>query len=290
MKYQATPQIVVLEWQPQTLNSEKVPGVFKVIQRDTVPRSEFTLDNAVEKIISFNKVYNPAFIYVDRGFGEYQIEMLRKRGILAKEVGPKDPAYGLDTKVKGVAGNQNIELRDPATKRLDKKPAKPFMVNQTVLMFERNRIIINKNDQLMWRQIENYQVVRLGVDGRPTFTSTNEHTLDALMLAILGFTQEFPDVTNTIFTMEPTRKMDIAPPIKTSKPNFDLSVDKQIEKDKEFFSSPTLRKNYTPQWNKVKDLKKAKEKRKARGERTSKSLITQRGFGNKKKPFSRPTF
>lgn len=44
--------------------------MFKVIMRDSVPRSDFTLDNAVNKIVEFNGIYRPAYIYVDRGFGD----------------------------------------------------------------------------------------------------------------------------------------------------------------------------------------------------------------------------
>lgn len=46
---------------------------FKVFKRVEVPRSEYTYDNAVNKIVELNEIYNPSYIYVDRGSGEIQI-------------------------------------------------------------------------------------------------------------------------------------------------------------------------------------------------------------------------
>ncbi len=63
MKYGAETQIIVLEY------DDKVDK-FRVLNRAAIPRSQFTLDNGVEKIKEFNERYNPAFIYVDRGYGK----------------------------------------------------------------------------------------------------------------------------------------------------------------------------------------------------------------------------
>ena len=53
---------------------------FKVIKRIEVPKSEYSYDNAVNLIIELNEQYNPAWIYVDRGSGEYQLEKLHIYG------------------------------------------------------------------------------------------------------------------------------------------------------------------------------------------------------------------
>ncbi|HZK34257.1 MAG TPA: hypothetical protein VFD33_02970 [Bacillota bacterium] len=232
--------------------------MFKIINRDSVPRNEFTLDSAVEKVIEFNGIYNPAYIYVDKGFGEYQVEMLKKRGLQAKEVGRSDPAYGLDTKVVGIAFNQHLDVRDPVSKVVERKPVKPFMVNQTVLLLDRDRLIINKNDNMLWRQMENYQVVRVSVDGRPTYTSENEHALDALMLAVLGFTMEFPHITQTIYIPDVTRTMAIAPSVKRSEPNFDPAFIKKDDEEKEEFLTREARERNSQTWFRSKDLRKSR--------------------------------
>lgn len=64
-KVSSTPQIVIVEYN-ESLQK------FQVVLRESIPKSEFTLDNAVDRIIELNEIYQPAFIYCDRGFGEAQ--------------------------------------------------------------------------------------------------------------------------------------------------------------------------------------------------------------------------
>ena len=283
LKYQATPQIVVVEYCPEEINSKGEKGMFKVINRDSVPRSEFTLDNAVNKIVDFNGIYRPSFIYVDRGFGEYQIEILRKMGKECKN--PRAKEFGLDKIVIGVAGNENMVIRDPATNEKVKKPAKPFMVNQTVILLERDRIILNLNDKVLWRQMENYQVVKRSVDGRPTFTSVDEHAVDGLMLCVTAMTIQFPQITNIITKFEPNRHMQIAPPIKTPEPSFDKNIGRrQDDPEKEYFTTRGAKERATKAWFKVEDLKKTKQQRR---QNAVGGLVGPRGRGSKKS-FSRP--
>lgn len=65
-KYGAASSILILDYDV-ALNK------FKVFKRVEVPRSEYTYDNAVNKIVELNEIYNPSYIYVDRGSGEIQI-------------------------------------------------------------------------------------------------------------------------------------------------------------------------------------------------------------------------
>lgn len=183
-KVQATPQIVVTEYVKE-LNK------FQVIYHEDIPQSEFTLDKAVQTIISLNSLYHPDWIYCDRGMGEYQVEMLHAYGI-------QHPESGLENKVKGWAFNQNVEIVDPATRELVAKPLKHFMVNNGVWLFERDRILLSAYDEMLYYQLMNYSVVRKSVSGAPIYTSHDEHALDAFMLSLAAFAIEFPEITNTI--------------------------------------------------------------------------------------------
>lgn len=173
---------------------------FQVLIRVEIPKGEFTLSNAVQRIIQLNETYNPDFIYVDRGFGEYQLEVLH---IYGKE----NPDSGLEKKVKGWAFGSSYEVRNPVTKESVKTPLKPFMVNQLVYLMEQDFIILNDNDEMVWKQMEGYSVTRFGQDGRPVFTSENEHSVDALMLAILAMQLEFPHLSNIIKEQSVARTM-----------------------------------------------------------------------------------
>ena len=60
--YGTTSSIIVLDFD---VNMKK----FRVIKRIEVPRSEYTIDNAVNYVIEVNRIYQPAWIYADRGYG-----------------------------------------------------------------------------------------------------------------------------------------------------------------------------------------------------------------------------
>lgn len=183
-KYSAETQIIVLEF-------DREKRKFKVILREEIPRSEFTLSEGVNKIIRLNEYFRPAHIYVDKGFGEYQVETLHLYG-------SEHPETGLAKKVRGVSFGESHEVQDPITKELKMTPIKPFMINQVVYFLEQDILSLNDNDELIWRQMENYQVVRITTTGQPVFSDVDEHTIDALALAVLAFQIEMPDLANII--------------------------------------------------------------------------------------------
>lgn len=175
-------------------------------------------DVAVEKIKELDNLYQPFAIYCDRGAGEYQIEMLRKH---------------LGEKVKGVHLGSSYEVRDPISRVMEKKPLKPFLVNQTTLMLERGQIRIPHKsiDETIHRQMTNYQVVKVSANtGVPVYTDVDEHALDAMEFALLSFIDNFPDIVNSIF------KPEMATNFKSIKTNYKDPL-KQISHDD--FSSQT---------------------------------------------------
>lgn len=192
-KFGNATQIVVTQWNPHDIRRPRpefgeAPGAgrFQVINRIEIPKGEFTYDIAVKKIIELDRIYNPFAIYPDRGAGEYQIETLRK---------------ALGDKVKGVHFGGSQMVRDPFSREFDKKPIKPFMVNQTVLMLERGQLRIPNRDvdEVIARQMTNYQVERISPKtGEPTYSNVDEHALDGLMLSLLAFINEKPEIAQTI--------------------------------------------------------------------------------------------
>jgi len=46
---------------------------FRIIARIEVPKAEYSYDRAVQLICEVNDVYNPSWIYCDRGAGNIQI-------------------------------------------------------------------------------------------------------------------------------------------------------------------------------------------------------------------------
>lgn len=174
---------------------------FKVIKRVEVPRGEYTYDNAVNKIVELNDQYNPSWIYCDRGSGEYQIERLHI-------IGDERPSTNLRNKVKGWQFRNTLEIIDPITYEKTKEPLKPFMVTQLQIAFDREMIMLSPFDEVLHKQLVDYEVEKINSFGDPVFTKENEHFVDALGLAYLAFVLQFPELTSTIKMPESSNKIE----------------------------------------------------------------------------------
>jgi intein/homing endonuclease len=206
-KFGNATQIVVTQWNPFLERRPRPeidgPGVtrygrFQVINRIEIPKGEFTYDQAVRKVIELDAIYKPFAIYPDRGAGEYQIEMLRKT---------------LGDKVQGVHLGGSYMVRDPHSREFDKKPIKPFIVNQTTLILERGQLMVPHKDidEVIVRQMTNYTVERVSPKtGEPTYSSVDEHALDAMMLSIFAFIDRMPDIVKTIEDVKPATTLAVA--------------------------------------------------------------------------------
>lgn len=235
-KFGAATQIVVTQFDPfDTRRTEgnilgNGTGRFKVIQRIEIPISDFTYDIAVRTIIEMDALYNPRFIYADRGSGEMQIEMLRK---------------ALGDKVKGIHLGSSHQVRDPHSREFDNKPIKPFMVNQATLLLERGMLRIPHIDidEVIFRQMTNYQVVRISAKtNEPTYTNKDEHALDAMMLGLLAFIIEMPELAQTIDAIHVARKIASAS-MRWADPVSEMHQDRGDFSDKE------SRKAYAKNWD-----------------------------------------
>jgi replicative DNA helicase len=176
-KYGAATQIVVSEY-------DEEEGRVRVLERVEIPSTEFTFDNAVNRIVKLHEFWRPDNIYVDRGYGEYQVEVLKKK--IGKDI------------VTGIAFQSKIQVQDPTDNTVDKKETKTFMVNQATIMLERDQLMISKHDDMIYTQMERYQVVKRSTTGKPIFTSENEHALDAFMLTILCYNHEYPELAKIL--------------------------------------------------------------------------------------------
>lgn len=204
---------------------------YKVLHKEVSKDGVFTQHSAIEKIIELNSNYNVDYIYVDEGYGRVQIEMLHKLGL-------QKPETRLHKKVVPYQMGRDIEIRDPVTSAIIKKPAKPFMVNITALQLEADRLILphsedtqilvnSKDDETtgkqqgLVQQMRNFTVERISVLGRPTYSQGEEHTLTAFMLSIVAFVLEFSDMT----------RINMTPRVASfSPPKSDKSVEKKNDK------------------------------------------------------------
>jgi hypothetical protein len=195
-KYGAGTNIVVLEVCGNDYEEERFKNKIKLCYREEIQKSEYTLTKAVDRIVELNRIFNPKHIYVDRGFGEVQVELLHKKGI-------EDERSGLKNKVKGVSFAETIEVRDPYTQLPIKKEMKPFMVDNLRQYLEKEKLVFPETDEELYLQLISYIVVRTTQTGRPVFEaggSTMDHAHDALMLALLAVAQNYGELMKANYT------------------------------------------------------------------------------------------
>jgi hypothetical protein len=194
---------------------------FKVVDAQSVSSLSWNLTSAVNAIVSANEFWNPAFIYVDDGYGAFQIETLRTIGLQAP---PGSAKNRLATIVKGINFGGFVELTDPWTMEIIKKPFKPFLVQNAVRVFERYQISVPQTDTELKAQLLNYKVFRITANNQPIYKpkddKTGDHCLDALMLGLMAFTKEFSEFSDPMPTIglgwayDPTEpKIEIDDPV-----------------------------------------------------------------------------
>lgn len=221
-KYSAATNMVILGLDPYHTDSEgRIRPKFKVWDRIEIPRSDMTYSNAIDKIIELNDLYEFDHIVVDRGYGETQIELLHKYGLM-------NPNTGLHVKVKGYQFSEKIKVVDPYTGQVDKKPFKPFMVNNSVMAFERQAILFEASDFGLTNQLEGYRIKSISSTGIPTYTSENEHALDAMNLALVAMERNYGELFRG---MTHNSKVMTIPKL-TSKTEDDNIVSRTLEKTK----------------------------------------------------------
>jgi replicative DNA helicase len=180
--------IAVIGYNPQD-------GMFYLVDKDIVSRAERTQLTACQRIAEMNRLWNPESIYVDKGYGATQIEVLKDFGGRAvRQHGPNHPDSRLRNIVKGYDFAGTIEIRDLFTKQPVKKPAKPFLVENSVRRFEQLQFKYPKSDIRFTEQLLGYIVARVTMSGRPVYEAQNEaagdHFLDAVNLAFVAFALE----------------------------------------------------------------------------------------------------
>jgi hypothetical protein len=184
-------EIVVIGYNPLTRR-------YQVVEAECIESSEFTQLKSVDKVIELNKKWRPSFVYIDSGNGSTNAELLRKT---AQEHSMNNGDFAtakLLMTLRKYDSGASITTRDPITNEKLKKPAKSFMVNAAVRMFEQGLINISTHDHILEKQLRNYIIERMTPTGNPVYglqePKVLDHRLDAFNLACVGFQLEFNDL------------------------------------------------------------------------------------------------
>ena len=172
------------------VESHPLRGVFVVTQHVSITSKDFTQNKAIQAIFTLMAEYQVDYVYVDEGYGATNIEDL----ILHSE---KYPQLQLKSKLRTRNMSSVITIRDPQTSLPVEKPVKPYMVHHAQLRMEEGVCLVPLHEDYptgLVGQMRAYVVVRLSDKGYPTFSTANDHALDAWMLSMLGFAEEFSEL------------------------------------------------------------------------------------------------
>lgn len=170
---------------------------FRVFNRYVVSRDGWTQHAAIEKIIELNRYWLPKSIYIDKGYGHAQYEIIRKYGLDSLSdvhKGHGHPDSRLQKITKQFDFGSKLTIKDPFTKQDVDKAAKPFLVENAVRRFEQRVIQFSKYDTQLESELRGYIIDHTTISGSPVYKQGNEkvgdHNLDALNLALIAFTLE----------------------------------------------------------------------------------------------------
>jgi intein/homing endonuclease len=166
-----------------------------LIDRDIVRKEGWTQLAACERIAEYNRIWHPVAIYVDKGHGGAQYEVLRKFGY-DSTIDPTKGHTHPDSKLKDIVFQYDfgskVTIHDLFTQEEVEKPAKPFLVENTMRRFETHSFSFPESDKSLEAQLSGYVIDHISPSGTPTFKAGNEeagdHLLDAVMLALVAFT------------------------------------------------------------------------------------------------------
>ncbi|GIV22126.1 MAG: hypothetical protein KatS3mg023_3877 [Armatimonadota bacterium] len=170
--------IAVVHYEPEI-------RLYKLVYREEVERSDFTLTEAVSRIIALNEQLKPHWIYVDRGLGEQQVELLHLHG-------KQYPHTKLHEKVKGWWFHQYVEREDPVTGERVKVRLKDAMNTYLANLLEQRRFVFSVWDNKFDMQLRSYRVVGVSSSGL-RYSSDQEHIIDSTALAIWALKTNYED-------------------------------------------------------------------------------------------------
>lgn len=165
----------------------------RMVQADTVDGPQSTTQESLDRIKDINRYWHCEGIYIDKGFGNVQDEMLRLMGKKATNADDKRLLevkvidFGAEIKTNKLVPNRgNSKYLD---KEEDKRRTKPFMVEGAVMCLENGLFEFSDVDDILDSQLRAYRVKTWSQHGfANTYDAGKEgdHDLDATMLALLG--------------------------------------------------------------------------------------------------------
>ena len=158
-----------------------------------IAHEEYSAKRWINELIKLNFKWKPNYIYADEGYGHTIIEDLRFQSYQLRRK-PNKTAIDEETvmiadRLTSFNFSSNVELKDPVTNEIIKKPGKNFLVENAQRIFEENCFLFPAEDEKLKNQLQNYVITkRHPTTGKPVYGMINDrigdHRLDAMMLAL----------------------------------------------------------------------------------------------------------
>lgn len=179
-------RIRVVEYNPET-------RMRRTVEAAAVDGPQTTTQDSLDRIRDINRYWHCDGIYIDKGFGNVQDELLR---LIGKNATDADDKKLMEVKVidfgAELVTNKLVPNRGLLSKYLDKdelkRRTKPFMVEGAVMCLEAGLFQFSDIDDLLDAQFRAYRVKTWSQHGFANTYESKEgdHDLDATMLALLG--------------------------------------------------------------------------------------------------------
>ena len=170
------------------------------VRKSVVAYKNWTQTKALELIFEMNRTWKPEMIVIDKGFGQFQDEVIRSVGQQAEQVlwSNEDASDDIrtDARLKDILHvvdfGGTIEIPNLYTKRDEKVQAKQFLIENLQRMFEQGSICLAQDEELR-SQLLDYVVDKFSIKGYPVYKAglSGDHDLDALALACFGFSKKY---------------------------------------------------------------------------------------------------
>jgi hypothetical protein len=218
------------------LSQDKI--TFKTVDSGVVYREGNTQIKATEEIARMNRKWRPEFIYVDRGAGTVQVELLEEMGELAAS-GSADRR--LAEIITSIDFGSKITMRHPVEGTEIKVYAKPAIVENAIRRLEAGQVQLSQYDTRLEKQLRAFIVKKISATGRPVYAmikdDIQDHRLDAWILGIFAFTMEktrfgIPEIIPTVgFSEMPGEDKEKKAKTKPVSRNILSKLDEKAEKD-----------------------------------------------------------
>lgn len=167
---------------------DKEENAIKVVAVFIVPASKFTQVESIKKIQELNDKYQPFKILVDKGYGNTQIQLLKKYG-------EDNPQSHMLDRLKQVDFGGSIS--HPYQGHIIKTPIKPLMIQITSRYLQQEKIILpkqlNGKRNSLVEQMKNYELKSMTDSKIPKYTKGYVHTLEAFFMSVYGIWLTSPE-------------------------------------------------------------------------------------------------